>query len=364
MMRVYIWPYFDNEDQGDGGVRRVVTGQRKHLPAYGVEVVDDPAAADIIACHITAPKHLLNGWDVPLICHQHGMYWNEYEWADKWPHEANRDCMELIRRADAITAPSRWVADAIERASLRSVEPIGHGVDLEEWTAKTKHRGYVLWSKSRPDPVCDPDDVAQLAFRAPKIPFVSTFWPDDAPALPNVEVVGRVPYEASKNLVMHAGVYLCTTRETFGIGTLEAMAAGVPVLVWRWGGQAEIIDHRETGWLSQPGDYEDLLAGLEYCLENRERLGRNARKVVRDRYQWADVVKAYADLYERVLSEWQAEDEGPRVSVVVPAYNLAGYLPAALDSVKAQTSQDWECVIVDDASPDDTGKIAAAYAKD
>ena len=84
---------------------------------------------------------------------------------------------------------------------------------------------------------------------------------------------------------------------------------------------------------------------------------------VRDRYQWVDVVKAYADLYERVLAKWRAEREGPRVSVVVPAYNLAGYLPAALDSVKAQTSQDWECVIVDDASPDDTGKIAAAYAK-
>src|SRR3972149_5143690 len=71
-----------------------------------------------------------------------------------------------------------------------------------------------------------------------------------------------------------------------------------------------------SGRMTQPGDYEDLLAGLEYCLENRERLGRNARKVVRDRYQWADVVKAYADLYERVLTEWRGAGRGGGGGVV------------------------------------------------
>nr|PZN20604.1 MAG: glycosyltransferase family 2 protein [Chloroflexota bacterium] len=49
----------------------------------------------------------------------------------------------------------------------------------------------------------------------------------------------------------------------------------------------------------------------------------------------------------------------PRVTVVIPCYNQARYLPEALQSVVAQTEERWECVIVDDGSPDDTAGVAA-----
>ncbi len=43
-----------------------------------------------------------------------------------------------------------------------------------------------------------------------------------------------------------------------------------------------------------------------------------------------------------------------RVTVVVPAYNLAGYIDACLDSIEAQTLVGWECIVVDDGSTDAT----------
>jgi glycosyltransferase involved in cell wall biosynthesis len=50
------------------------------------------------------------------------------------------------------------------------------------------------------------------------------------------------------------------------------------------------------------------------------------------------------------------------VSVVIPAYNAEGTLGATLDSLLAQTSREWEAVVVDDGSRDATAKVAEESA--
>lgn len=47
----------------------------------------------------------------------------------------------------------------------------------------------------------------------------------------------------------------------------------------------------------------------------------------------------------------------PAVSIILPTYNRAAFLPAALESIKAQTFIDWELVIVDDGSTDETPEL-------
>jgi glycosyltransferase involved in cell wall biosynthesis len=51
----------------------------------------------------------------------------------------------------------------------------------------------------------------------------------------------------------------------------------------------------------------------------------------------------------------------PRVSIITPTYNAAKYLPAAIDSVLGQTCTDWELIIVDDGSTDNTRSLVASY---
>jgi glycosyltransferase involved in cell wall biosynthesis len=51
-----------------------------------------------------------------------------------------------------------------------------------------------------------------------------------------------------------------------------------------------------------------------------------------------------------------------RVAVIVPAFNYGRFLVDALDSVAAQTHLDWECIVVDDGSTDDTEAVARRYA--
>ena len=54
-----------------------------------------------------------------------------------------------------------------------------------------------------------------------------------------------------------------------------------------------------------------------------------------------------------------------RVSIIVPVYNTAQYLSACLDSILAQTFDDFELLLVDDGSTDDSPAICDGYkAKD
>lgn len=55
--------------------------------------------------------------------------------------------------------------------------------------------------------------------------------------------------------------------------------------------------------------------------------------------------------------------ENPLISVCVPTYNYGRFLPDCIESVLAQTFTDWELVISDDCSTDNTADIVGEYAK-
>jgi len=52
-----------------------------------------------------------------------------------------------------------------------------------------------------------------------------------------------------------------------------------------------------------------------------------------------------------------------KISVVMPVYNVVRFLPTCLDSLRAQTFQDWTCLLIDDGSSDGSSDICRNYAE-
>ena len=55
--------------------------------------------------------------------------------------------------------------------------------------------------------------------------------------------------------------------------------------------------------------------------------------------------------------------DNPKISVIVPVYNVEQYLPRCIDSILAQTFTDFELLLIDDGSTDSSGDICDEYAK-
>lgn len=56
-------------------------------------------------------------------------------------------------------------------------------------------------------------------------------------------------------------------------------------------------------------------------------------------------------------------NKNPKVSIIIPAYNIAPYLERCLESVRCQTYKELQIIIIDDGSGDQTGQIADTFAE-
>lgn len=63
------------------------------------------------------------------------------------------------------------------------------------------------------------------------------------------------------------------------------------------------------------------------------------------------------------MNESQSKLPSPEVSVIIPAYNLEGYLDTCLQSVLTQTLGNFEAIVVDDGSTDGTPGLLCRYAE-
>ncbi|GAB4536383.1 MAG: glycosyltransferase family 4 protein [Thermodesulfovibrionia bacterium] len=98
-------------------------------------------------------------------------------------------------------------------------------------------------------------------------------------------------------------VVLSSWSEGLPQGILQAMASGVPVVATRVGGVPEVIIHKETGVLVEPGDREALAKGIIRILKDpmlRDHTVRKARELVRSKYTLNHMLDRIETLYREM----------------------------------------------------------------
>jgi glycosyltransferase involved in cell wall biosynthesis len=359
-MKVLMSPHiYQLKEASTDGISQVVRAYFKYLPEMGIDLVlPDTSDFDLLAVHAGLARE-----EVKVdVSHLHGLYWTADYPAASWEFKANQRIIDHLRGSVSVTVPSPWVAEAFQRDMHINPHVVPHGIDPTLFEPG-ETGDYILWNKNRVGDVCDPAPIANLASRFPKGRFASTYGPEDGSPIPdNLHLTGLLHHKDMLKAVQGALVYLATTKETFGIGILEAMAYGVPVLGFDHGGVTQLVEHGVTGYLAKPGDFEDLAEGLNYCLKHRETLSANARTASFD-WPWETACAKVAEVYEEALDiKYQA----PSVGVVIPVYNKTSeQLVRAVTSAVNQSMPAASITVVDDGSdPVNSAKYEAIIAQD
>jgi glycosyltransferase involved in cell wall biosynthesis len=210
----------------------------------------------------------------------------------------------LLRRARAVIAVSRFLAEEARRLGASDVTVVPNGVDVPERVPEPAEPPHILFaSRLAPE-----KGVEELAAAAAGLPLVVA---GDGPLrrlLP--EALGFLPRAELERLYEEAAVLACPSRrEGFGLVCAEAMARARPVVATAVGGLVDLVEDGRTGVLVPPRDPKALRAALERLLGDadlRRRLGEAAREHVAELCSWKRVTEATLAVYQR------AAGAGPR----------------------------------------------------
>lgn len=124
--------------------------------------------------------------------------------------------------------------------------------------------------------------------------------PRIAQASARITYLGQLKREEVWHLMSQAKGLLCPINwnEPFGLTTIEAMAAGTPVIAFRCGAMEEIIQHGKTGFLAEPGDFEQAVA-LVHKLDAITRT--DCRAYIAENFSIEKMIGAHEQIYQEAM---------------------------------------------------------------
>lgn len=231
-----------------------------------------------------------------------------------------------------IVTPSRWLADCVKKSALLGrcpVSVIPNCIDVDTFSPRDRNeacrhfdlptdRRYILYGAM--GATTDPrKGFAEL--------IAAMAMMDEDASLSDVELVvfgSDRPLQAltlrrkihylgllsrEEDIVaaycLSSVMVVPSLSENLSNSIMEALSCGVPVAAFNIGGNSDMIQHRENGYLAKEKDCRDLADGIRYLLHNPNRgtFAANARRWVLEHYTVSSVAKQYVELYTKVKED-------------------------------------------------------------
>ncbi len=122
-----------------------------------------------------------------------------------------------------------------------------------------------------------------------------------------VDFLGSFSDDLSLRVIYSAAdvMLVPSIQEAFGQTASEAHACATPVAAFKIGGLIDIVSHQETGFLADPYDPKSLAYGINWILDDEERIKKlSLQSRLKAKKYWDSeiIAKKYVDAYQSALS--------------------------------------------------------------
>ncbi|GIL25802.1 glycosyltransferase [Actinocatenispora comari] len=313
----------------------------RFCPPWQANAAADDLIAELAPDVVHIQSHMLigralsvaaNRHRVPLVATNHFMPENLFGYLrlpralhDAARSAAWRDAAKVFHRAVAVTAPTQRAVELLQENGIEHAEAVSCGIDLDRFAARRAPDAEVptvlfvgrLDAEKRVDEL-----IRALALLPAALPLnvelVGTGsrrdeWQRLAADLrvgDRVRFSGFVPDEELPAAYERADIFCIPgIAELQSLVTMEAMAAGRPVVAADAMALPHLVHNGDNGWLYQPGDVAGLASRLGMLAADpqlRVRMGAAGRRRV-EQHAVPATLRRYEEIYAQVLGERMPE---------------------------------------------------------
>lgn len=272
--------------------------------------------------------------DLPFILTQHS-YKKPLNKSLRIPYLINERTIGkyVMKRADKIIALTPLVKDYLIKHNIprKNIQVITTGVPIERYSPNiksalkrfvpdnekvilfvgrlTENKGVVNLLKAFQKVKACQDNVRLVIVGKGEMEFELKKLAKQLGVEKNTVFIRYVPQKDMPAIYAGAEVFVLPTlyKEPFGIAALEALSSGVPVVASNLGGLSLIVKNGDVGYLTKPGDIEEISSIIIQLLENeqlRRNLARRAREWAILEFSWENKAKEVLRTYEKALAEY------------------------------------------------------------
>ena len=252
---------------------------------------------DVYHSHFDSLHYLAaDATEKPIIVTQH--------W---FPHQEIADSVAFNARGNVIAVPvTQFMQDEDTKLGIPKTNFIYHGIDLSLFSFSKTHNDRLLFV-GRIHPNKGVDKAVQYALATQsKLDIIgkinateSEYWSRIEPHVDGEKIRYLGPKHLEEVALAYqtakAVIFPSTHAEAFGQVTIEAQAAGTPVIISDVGASRELVRHGKTGFICH--DDEDFISAIEAI----DTIDRRACRQHAEKFDICSMVESYTNLYEQVI---------------------------------------------------------------